>query len=574
MSTLSILLIGASLLLISIVLTPLSTRIGLPVLLLFFGVGMLAGENGLGGIQFHDFNTAFLVGNLALAVILLDGGMRTRAETFRVGLKPATALATIGVLVSAGVTGWAAIYLLKLPPLHGLLMGTIVASTDAAAVFSLLQGRDLHLNERVSATLEIESGSNDPMAIFLTILLLEMIEHHTTTLSWDALLLFVRQFGIGALGGLAGGYVLNALIRKLDLAIGLYSLLVATGGLLVFSLVGLVEGSGFLAIYLVGVQLGNSRTPLLTTILQVHDGLAWLAQLGLFLILGLLVTPAQMLPLALPSLGIAAVLMFVARPLAVALSLFPLGIRGRELTFISWVGLRGAVPIVLALFPIMAQIPEAKLLFNVTCVVVLVSLLVQGTTLARAARWLKLEVPAPRVPQRRIPLNLPDHSDHELYLLPMQEIQRGATAANALRLPKDSALLAIFRARELLLPTPSLQLQSGDWLAIASNSQSATNIGKLLTAETPERLAPRLFFGDFTLAGDAQLADLEMVYGFEVEPDLKELSLSQVIAQRHRGHPVVGDRVELGPVQLVVMAMDGDRVTHVGMKLPTTEDSA
>jgi len=568
MPALYILLIGASLLLISIVLTPLSTRIGLPVLLLFFVVGMIAGENGPGGIQFHDFNTAFLVGNLALAVILLDGGMRTRAETFRVGLKPATALATIGVLVSAGVTGLAAIYLLHLPPLHGLLMGTIVASTDAAAVFSLLQGRDLHLNERVSATLEIESGSNDPMAIFLTILLLEMIEHRTTTLNWDALLLFAQQFGIGAIGGIIGGYVLNALIRRLDLAIGLYSLLVATGGLLVFSLVGLLEGSGFLAIYLVGVRLGNSGTPLLTTILQVHDGLAWLAQLGLFLILGLLVTPAQMLPLALPALGIALVLMFVARPLAVALSLLPLGIRGRELTFISWVGLRGAVPIVLALFPIMAQIPEAKLLFNVTCVVVLVSLLIQGTTLAPLARWLKLEVPAPRLPQRRIPLNLPDHSDHELYLLPMQEIHAGTTSAGALRLPKDSALLAVFRERKLLLPDATLKLQPGDWLAVASNAQSAENIGKLLTAETPERLAPRLFFGDFTLAGDTLLGDLEMVYGFEVETELKTLSLSAVIAQRHRGHPVVGDRVELGPVQLVVMAMEGDRVTRVGMKLP------
>jgi len=568
MPALYILLIGASLLLISIVLTPLSTRIGLPVLLLFFVVGMIAGENGPGGIQFHDFNTAFLVGNLALAVILLDGGMRTRAETFRVGLKPATALATIGVLVSAGVTGLAAIYLLHLPPLHGLLMGTIVASTDAAAVFSLLQGRDLHLNERVSATLEIESGSNDPMAIFLTILLLEMIEHHTTTLNWDALLLFAQQFGIGAIGGIIGGYVLNALIRRLDLAIGLYSLLVATGGLLVFSLVGLLEGSGFLAIYLLGVRLGNSGTPLLTTILQVHDGLAWLAQLGLFLILGLLVTPAQMLPLALPALGIALVLMFVARPLAVALSLLPLGIRGRELTFISWVGLRGAVPIVLALFPIMAQIPEAKLLFNVTCVVVLVSLLIQGTTLAPVARWLKLEVPAPRLPQRRIPLNLPDHSDHELYLLPMQEIHAGTTSAGTLRLPKDSALLAVFRERKLLLPDVTLKLQPGDWLAVASNAQSAENIGKLLTAETPERLAPRLFFGDFTLAGDTLLGDLEMVYGFEVETELKTLSLSAVIAQRHRGHPVVGDRVELGPVQLVVMAMEGDRVTRVGMKLP------
>ncbi len=567
MTALYVLLISAALLLISIVLTPLSNRIGMPVLLLFFGVGMLAGEDGPGGIKFHDFDTAFLVGNLALAIILLDGGMRTRSESFRVGLKPAALLATVGVLLSAGITGVVAIYLLGLPPLQGLLMGTIVASTDAAAVFSLLQGRGLHINERVGATLEIESGSNDPMAIFLTILLLEMIEKHHTALDWSSLLLFAQQFGIGALGGVLGGRVLTWLVRKLDLAVGLYSLLVVTGGILIFSLVGLLEGSGFLAIYLVGLRLGNSGSPLLATILQVHDGLAWLAQLGLFLMLGLLVTPSQMLPQLLPALGIAVALTFVARPLAVSASLLPIKMNWREIQFISWVGLRGAVPIVLALFPIMAQIPEAKLLFNVTCIVVLFSLLIQGTTLASAARWFRLEVPAPQLPQRRIPLNLPDHSDHELYLLPMQQMQGDTLSVRALRLPANSALLAIFRERELLLPNSEMTLQPNDWLAIASNSQAAAEIGKLLTAASSERLAPRLFFGDFTLDGDALLGDLEAVYGIEIEEAQRELSLSALIGKQHRGHPVVGDSVMLGPVQFVVMAMVGDRVTRVGMKL-------
>ena len=571
MTALYVMLIGAALLLISIVLTPLSNRIGLPVLLLFFGVGMLAGDEGPGGIQFHDFDTAFLVGNLALAIILLDGGMRTRSESFRVGLRPAALLATAGVLICAAITGIAAIYLLHLPPLAGLLMGTIVASTDAAAVFSLLQGRGLHINERVSATLEIESGSNDPMAIFLTILLLEMIEQNRTTLEWHTLLFFVQQFGIGAIGGIAGGRVLSWLVRRLDLAVGLYSLLVVTGGILIFSLVGLVEGSGFLAIYLVGLRLGNSGAPLLSNILQVHDGLAWLAQLGLFLMLGLLVTPSQMLPLLLPALGIAFVLTFLARPLAVAASLLPMGMNWREITFVSWVGLRGAVPIVLALFPIMARIPEAQLLFNVTCIVVLFSLLFQGTTLASTARWLRLEVPAPALPQRRIPLNLPDHSDHELYLLPVQQMQNDALTVRGLRLPTGSALLAIFREREILLPERVTILQSGDWLAVAANAHAAADIGKLLVAKTPERLAPRLFFGDFTLAGDALLGDLEAVYGFDVEPDLKTLTLSEAIARRHGGHPVIGDRVELGPVQLVVMAVEGDSVTRVGMKLAAPE---
>jgi cell volume regulation protein A len=562
------LLVAAMLLLISILLTPLSNRLGMPVLLLFFGVGMLAGVDGPGQIDFHDFNAAFVMANLALAVILLDGGMRTRVATFRVGLRPATALATVGVLISAGITGAAGIWLLGLPLLPGLLLGAIVASTDAAAVFSLLQGRGLHLNDRVSATLEIESGSNDPMAIFLTVLLLEAIEQPEIGHGWHAALLFLQQFGIGALAGILGGNLLSGLVRRLELPVGLYSLLVVSGGIVIFTLTGLVEGSGFLAIYLVGLRLGNSGAPMLPTILHVHDGLAWLAQLGLFLMLGLLVTPLEMLHLAVPGLGLAFVLMFIARPLAVGLSLWPFGMNWRELLFISWVGLRGAVPIVLALFPIIAGIPEAQLLFNITCFVVIISLLVQGTTLASAARWLKLEVPAPRLPQRRIPFNLPDHSDHELYLLPMQQLHAESIALQALRLPKESTLLAVLRDRELLLPAGIEQLHPNDWLAVAGSSRVAEDIGKLLATSAPERLAPRQFFGDFTLSGDALLADLEAVYGLSIDTEQKQLSLSEAIAQRHRGHPVVGDRVAFGPVQLVVMAIEGDRVTRVGMKFP------
>jgi cell volume regulation protein A len=256
----------------------------------------------------------------------------------------------------------------------------------------------------------------------------------------------------------------------------------------------------------------------------------------------------------------------------VFLSLTPFGMNWREKTFISWVGLRGAIPIVLALFPIMAQIPESRLLFNVTCVVVLFSLLLQGTTLAGLARLLKLEIPAPRLPQRRFPLKLPDQSDHEIFLLPMREIKTEPIKAKSLRLPKGSALVAIFRERELVMPSPDLQLQAEDWLAIAGNARLAADIGKLmLSTEKRERLLARQFFGDFTLSGDALLSDLEQVYGITIDAEQRELSLSQVIAARHRGHPVVGDNVTVGLVQLVVMAVEGDRVTRVGMKLPSAE---
>jgi cell volume regulation protein A len=563
-----LLLVGAALFALSIVLTPLSARVGMPVLLLFFGVGMLAGEDGLGGIQFNDFDTAFLVANVALAVILLDGGMRTRVETFRVALKPAAVLASIGVLITAVITGLAAVWLLDLPLLYGLLMGSIVASTDAAAVFSLLQGRGLHLNERVGATLEIESGSNDPMAIFLTVALLELIGQGGA-FSWSSGLLLLEQFGIGAIGGIAGGWLLTWLLRKLELETGLYALLVVTAGIVIFALTGLIGGSGFLAIYIAGLWLGNSHIAWLGNILQIHDGLAWLAQISLFLILGLLVTPTEMVAVALPALGVALVLMFVARPLAVLLSLWPFGMKGRELTYISWVGLRGAVPIVLALFPVMAALPQAQLLFNITCVVVVLSLVLQGATLAPVARWLKLEVPAPRLPQKRLPLALPDGSDHEIYLLPVREIGDGKPTPQSLRLPRGSALVAVYRQHELLLPATVQQLQPQDWIAVAGSARAAADIGRLLQpTPTRQQLQPRQFFGEFTLSGEALLADLEQVYGIEIDASLRELSLSDVIARRHRGHPVVGDKVAVGPVQLVVMAVDGDRVTRVGLKLP------
>ncbi len=565
MSSLHILLVAASLLLFSIVLTPLSARLGMPVLLLFFGVGMLAGEDGPGGIQFSDFNTAFLVSNLALAIILLDGGMRTKAQTFRVGLRPASVLATAGVVITAAITGAAAIWLLDLPPLVGLLVGAIVASTDAAVVFSLLQGRSL--NQRVSATLEIESGSNDPMAIFLVVLLLELIRLDGASPGWTVFSMLLQQFGIGTVGGVAGGWLLAWLLRRLELATGLYALLAMSGGLLVFALTALANGSGFLAIYLVGLWLGNNRVGSLPTILQVHDGLAWLAQLSLFLILGLLVVPSQMIEYALPALGIALVMVLVARPLAVLACLWAFRLPRRELFYISWVGLRGAVPIVLALFPMMANLPEARLLFNVTCVLVLVSLVLQGMTLAPLARWLKLEVPPPRLPQHTLPLGLPGQGDHVLYLIGNHELRQPVASTASLRLPADARLLAVSRQGDLQTVAAGMLLEPDDWLVVAGHSRTAADLGKLLQAETPERLGQQQFFGEFTLPGDALLSDLAMVYGIASGDEPPTTTVADLFV-RQRKHPVVGDKLQLGPVQLVAMAVQGDRVTRVGMKLP------
>ncbi len=564
-----LILIGALMLIISIVLSPLSSRVGMPVLLIFLMVGMLMGEDGAGGIQFDNFELAFLIGNLALAVILLDGGMRTRADTFRVGLRPALMLATVGVFITAAGAAVIAHWVFDLHWQTALLIGAIISSTDAAAVFSLLQGRGLHLNERVSATLEIESGSNDPMAIFLTIVLVTMIANQQTHAGWQGLIMLVQQFGIGALLGVAGGHAIVAVANRMRLTPALYPLLVVASGIAVFSATNALGGSGFLAIYLAGVLVGNRHVRMLPMILQVQDGLAWLAQLCLFLILGLLVTPSELIPLAGGGLVLAMALIFVIRPLAVLTTLWPFGFNRRELGFISWVGLRGAVPIVLALFPVMAGLPEATLVFHIAFFIVLVSLLVQGTTKAPQARKLRLEVPAGEDPYRRLPLDVAAAGDHELMLFPLRGEQwRASRPLNQLRLPPNTAVAGVFRQRLCHQPTPELEVTSGDVIAIFAMPELLPELGTALSGRhIPGYLTERSFFGDFVLNGDALLGDVEQVYGIDFDALPPELSLAECFARRTKGHPVVGDQVVLGPVTLVARATDADRVTKVGLKV-------
>jgi cell volume regulation protein A len=563
------LLVGALMLMLSILLSPLSNRIGMPVLLLFLGVGMLAGEDGIGQIQFDDFETAFLVGNLALAVILLDGGMRTRGETFRVGLRPALVLATLGVLITALLTGLAAWLIFDLPLLDALLVGTIVSSTDAAAVFTLLQGRGLNLNARVSATLEIESGSNDPMAIFLTLVLIQLITQGEHTSLWSAPLMLLQQIGIGVICGWLGGKLLVFLINRVNLVTALYPLLVTACGLVVFAGTNALGGSGFLAIYLTGVLLGNTRVRMMPAILQVHDGLAWLAQMSMFLILGLLVAPSELLLIAPGALLLAAVLILLARPLAIFGTLWPFKFNTREQGFIAWVGLRGAVPIVLALFPVMAGVEQATLLFNIAFVIVLVSLLIQGTSLAPLARLMKLEVPGHESAYRRIPIDVPDVGEHELLLFRLQgEHWLRPAPLGDLRMPADTGIAAIFRNGKYLRPQAKTALQSGDLLAVMAQPGMIDTLGHRFNApHGPKHLAEMAFFGEFVLNGDALLADVEQAYGIKVEQEDSQQTLSACIARHQHGHPVVGDSLLLGPVTLMVKAVAGDQVTKVGLKL-------
>jgi cell volume regulation protein A len=375
-----------------------SARIGFSFLLVFLLAGVLAGEDGPGGFRFDDYRLSFWVGNLALAVILLDGGLRTAVATFRTGLRPAALLASVGVVVCAAITAVAGVLFVGLDWPTAFLLGAIVGSTDAAAVFALLTRSGVTLNERVAATLEIESGVNDPMAVYLTLACIAVIgaqasqDSPWSTVAWSLL----QQFGWGALVGVAGGFAMALLLPRLvsrDAGGGVLALLVGAGGLSIFALAGLLGGSGFLAVYLFGLILANRAASAVAPLLVVMDGYAWLAQAGMFLLLGLLVTPSTLLDYTVPGLAVAATLILVARPAAVWLCLWPFRFSRQETWYIAWVGLRGAVPIVLALFPLMAGTPKGNELFNIAFLVVVTSLLLQGSTIGWVARRLGVAMP-------------------------------------------------------------------------------------------------------------------------------------------------------------------------------------
>ncbi len=388
-----------------------SARIGFSFLLIFLLAGVLAGEDGPGGYQFDNFRLSFWVGNMALAIILLDGGLRTSFSTFRTGLKPAALLASVGVVVSAVITAAAGVLFVGLDWGVALLLGAIVGSTDAAAVFTLLTRAGVTLNERVAATLEIESGVNDPMAVYLTLAFLGLLgaavggpaSGSAAPEGWLATaqamgLTFLQQFGFGLAVGLLCGFAFALLLKRLaarDAGGGILALLIGAAGLTVFAATGWLGGSGFLAVYLFGLVIANRASSVVAPTLPAMDGYAWLSQASMFLLLGLLVDPSSLLDSLPPALAVAAVLMFLARPVSVWLCLKPFRFSKEETWFISWVGLRGAVPIVLALFPLLAGIPDAQLLFNIAFVVVLVSLLMQGSTIGFVARRLGLALPDP-----------------------------------------------------------------------------------------------------------------------------------------------------------------------------------
>lgn len=564
-----IIFVAAALVFISIVVSSTASRFGVPLLLVFLGLGILAGKEGFGGINFDNYSTAYLISTTALAVILFDGGMRTPIGGFRVGLWPAVSLATVGVLVTAVVTGLFTSYILGLHWTQGLLLGAIVSPTDAAAVFSLLQSQSSRLKERVGATLEIETGINDPMAVFLTLILIEIISMGKVEPGWWMLGEFVREMGLGAVLGIAGGYLLLAIINRLTLALGMYPLLAFSGGLAVYGMTTILGGSGFLAIYLAGLLLGNKPIHSRQNILRVLDGMAWLSQIVLFVMLGLLAAPSAIIADAVPALSAALVLIFIARPLATGVCLLPFHLPWREIVFISWTGLRGAVPIILAIFPLLAGLDGAHHYFNIAFFVVVASLVLQGWTLAPLSRWLKLQVPPKPSPVQRVELDIPVASGYELVTYHLNEAAPVlGKPLRHLRLPENTRLVGVLRETTFLESNDDMILARDDGVYIVCHEANLDRLNKLFASEVaPAQLDDRGFFGEFVLEGQATLSDVAMMYGLQIPVELHSRTLAEYLSDSVRNKPVIGDRIKLDKVQLVVREMDDGQITSVGISL-------
>lgn len=475
---------GALLLLVSILASKVSSRLGVPALLLFLVVGMLAGSDGPGGFHFDNPSLVQSLGVVALAYILFAGGLDTNWRSVRPVLGRALLLSTFGVFVTAFLVGWFVHAVLDFTLLEGLLVGAIVSSTDAAAVFSVLRSRNVSLKGDLKPLLELESGSNDPMAVFLTVAIISLLVDPNAKLFHLAPLV-IWQMAVGA----AAGYLLGKggvlLINRLRLEYeGLYSVLTLTLVLLIYGGTSLVKGNGFLAVYAAGLVMGNSSFVQKKSLIRFHDGLAWLMQITMFLILGLQVFPTHLVPVIIVGLCTAAFLMLVARPVSVFASLLLVPMTVREKTMISWVGLRGAVPIVLATFPLMAGVGKAEMIFNIVFFIVFTSALLQGSTIPLAARWLGLDAPISARPRRPFEFEPAEGGKGDLFEV---EISPVSSAVNRqivdLHLPSGSLIVLIQRQGEFVVPGGGTVIEAGDTVHLLADRERIAEIRSLL--ETP-----------------------------------------------------------------------------------------
>jgi len=554
-------LIGATLVVAAAFTSLLSFRFGAPLLLVFLLVGLLAGEDGL-GLKFDNLGAAYFIGSIALIIILFDSGYATRLSVLRLAALPSLALATVGVVLTAVLVGVAAEVILGLSWREGLLIGVIVAPTDAAAVFFLLRVGGITLRDRVRSTLEVESGSNDPMAIFLTLALVGVLSAGGD-LSVGIIGDFALQLVVGGVGGLAAGVLIVQIVNRTQFDAGLYPIVVTALALMTFAVTGMLGGSGFLAVYVAGLVSGNARMRHAVALRRFQEGTTWLAQIAMFLTLGLLATPSQFPAVAVPALLLSAFLTLVARPIAVWVCLVAFRFSRQEMAFIAWVGLRGAVSIMLAILPIVSGLPSGRPMFNVAFVVVLVSLLVQGWTIGPMARFLGLIVPGRSGPVDRIELELPGSSAYEIvaYVVhPESAVARGH------RIPRWARPSLVIRNGRTLRPHRAGRPEAGDRIYVITTPEYVGLLDGLFGgragADDPQ------LYGDFALAPDTRLADVARAYPVELVPGDGQLTAAQFLRRELSGAIEAGDRVPLGDVDIIVRRVsDSHEIVEVGLAL-------
>jgi potassium/hydrogen antiporter len=547
-------------------------RFGAPLLLLFLCIGLVTGTDGL-GIEFDNVQLAYFVGSLALAVILFDSGFGTPLNALRQAALPAVSLATAGVALTTLIFGAAAFYLTDLSWLESFLLGAAVASTDAAAVFFLLRAGNLSLRDRVRSTLEIESGTNDPIAIFLTITLVDVIalgaDPDAEVLLFDLVIGFVEHMGLGAIAGVLGGMAIVRLVDKLNLDSGLLPIFVLTLSLLVFAGAGAIGGSGFLAVYLAGLVAGNSQIRATNTLKRFQDGMSWLAQIIMFLVLGLFATPSQFPAILVPAVLLGLFLIFIARPLAVSLCLIPFRFPRAETAFISWVGLRGAVSILLALTPLIGGLENGRLIFNIAFIVVLVSLVVQGWTVGPLARRLGLIVPARLGPLDKVELELPGSAHHELLAY---TVVPGSPVARGQRIPRWARPSLVVREGRSMRFQDMGRLVAGDHVYIFVPDRYPRLLDRLFASRAEVDPEDEDFFGAFAVDPSRPASDLEAAYGAALTEAERKLTIGALVNDRLGGHAEYADRVSLGPIELIVRDVDDKgRIASIGLSIePTT----
>ncbi|WP_315783953.1 MULTISPECIES: potassium/proton antiporter [unclassified Bradyrhizobium] len=561
-------LLGAVLVMAGILSSLLALRFGAPLLLVFLVIGMLAGDSGPGHIEFQDVRTTYLVGSVALALILFDGGLRTRFQSIRTVLAPSMVLATVGVLMTAFITAPVAKYALDLGWTEAMLVGAVIASTDAAAVFLLVHAQGLRLRPRVGATLEAESGSNDPFAVFLTLMLVELISVGQGSFGHFAFEL-VREAVLGTLFGIVGGRLVVIGLNRVALPQGLHAPFVTTAALVIFGMAQIAHGSGFLAVYLAGLIVGNRPTRAHNSVVTFLDAATWLAQIVMFVLLGLLVSPQRLLDSLLPAIAVALMLMLVARPVAVFLCLYPFRFNWREKAFIAWTGLRGAVAIFLASIPLLVGLSKAYLYFDVAFVVVIISLLAQGWTLGVAARKLHVALPRTDRGPRRIELDLPGQLEQQLvgYSIRSKSLyfRRGL-------IPSWSKPTLVIRNEQILSPPEAEPIAPGDYLYLLAPPEKAESLDRFFVDMPPSAAPDPHLLGDFMVSAEHTLDEVAGIYGVKLDEGEDKLTLADYFDIHLDNAPKEGATLALDTIVLVARSISGGRVNVVGLRLPEDEE--